>query len=110
MCRVNQLGLTSVIFSSLILLDGCNNFEEAHSIDEKMNSSESLGNLEEEVFELYSLAPCSRSHGYCSSSFLIEQVDALIVAYCLEGLSQEALRVYAIFEHFEDPSPQPPGC
>jgi hypothetical protein len=94
----------------MLLLSGCNQIEQAQDIDEKPSASERLRILEEEVFELYSLAPCARSHEYCSFPFLIEKVDALTAAHCLEGLPQEALRVYAVFEHFENPSPQPPEC
>ena len=101
--------LASLFAGVVLFVGGCNSFEGT-GIDEEVQSSDSLGNLEAEVFELYSLAPCTESHDYCSFPFLVEQVDALIAGYCLDGDSQEALRIYTLFEHFEDPSPRPPDC
>ena len=101
--------IVASIFAGSVFLGGCNNFEEA-GIDEKVRSSDSLAILEAEVFELYSLAPCTESHEYCSFPFLVEKVDALVGGYCLDGDSQEALRIYTFFEHFENPSPRPPDC
>ena len=98
------------LFAGIVLfLVGCNDFEGA-GVDEKVESSDSLEILEAEVFELYSLAPCTESHDYCSFPFLVEQVDALIAGYCLDGDSQEALRIYTFFAHFQDPSPRLPDC
>jgi hypothetical protein len=110
--RMTGLRILSISMLSgfALLLGGCNQIEQAHDIEGKPSASDRLKMLEEEVFELYSLAPCVRSHEYCSFPFLIEKVDALIAAHCLEAFPQEALRVYAIFEHFENPSPKPPQC
>lgn len=99
-----------LLFGFVFLFCGCSKVEEAHSIDGDLSPSESLIALEEGVLEVYALAPCPTTHEYCSFPFLIEEVDALIAAYCRDGLPQEALRVYDFFEHFKDPSPQPPEC
>jgi hypothetical protein len=93
-----------------IFLVGCAFFEGAHSVEAEVDVPEELKKLEDEVFQLYSLAPCSKFQEYCSFPFLIERVDALIAAYCDAGFAFEANRVYEDFEHFVDPSAQPPEC
>ena len=112
MIRTRQSRFISALlfFSFVLLLSGCTEGEDTDGVDAKPSSLESIRVLEEEVFEVYSLAPCSQSHEYCSFPFLIEEVDALIAAYCRENQHEEALRVFSFFEHFEDPSPQPPEC
>lgn len=98
------------ILSSALLISGCKNSTGSNDDDEKMQLPGEVRHLEEEVEQLFSLAPCSASHGYCSFPHLIERVDALISVYCTEGRSSDAHRIFTDFDHFVDPSPQRPDC
>ena len=102
--------LAPMILSITLSSVGCRNPEQVDDGPSGHFSSEELTELEEQIFELYNLAPCPPSRGYCSSSFLIRDVDDLVSGYCRAGRPEEAYRIYAFFEHFTEPSPQPPEC
>lgn len=99
-----------ILVSFSIFFVGCAFLEGAHSVEAEVGLPDELRMLEDEVFQLFSLAPCSKSQDYCSFPFLIERVDALTAAYCNAGFPSEADRVYEYFEHFVDPPAKSPEC